>query len=119
MMKMQIGIDEERVRKDGLYDLADMWRLIGKTFLEYGCTAERQGDGSMLYSGTATNDYYTAINLAVYFLEIQPWFAQYCTKWIWYDNDDNEELSFQEINLLVRRQQDNLLFKKAAQQWNA
>ena len=67
-MKMLIKIDEERVRADGIYDLEDMWRLIGKTFLEWGCTAERQADGSMLYSGTETNDYFTAIGLAVFFL---------------------------------------------------
>lgn len=115
MMKMLIQIDEERVRADGIYDLDDMWRLIGKYFLEYDCTAERQKDGAMLYSGTETNDYFTAINLAVCFLEIQPWFAQYCTKWIWYDNDANESLPFLEIDVLESSRQDNELFKRALQ----
>lgn len=115
MMKMLIKIDEERVQKDRVYDLDGMWQLIGKTFLEWGCIAERQEDGSMLYSGTETNDYYTAINLAIYFLEIQPWFAQYCTKWIWYDNDANESLPFLEMDILARKRRDNELFKRAIQ----
>ncbi len=115
MMKMLIGIDEERVRNDEHYDLDDMWRIIGKTFLEYGCTAERQEDGSMLYSGTKTNDYITAIWLAIDFLEVQPWFAQYCNKWIWYDNhnDDESVLPYLSEDVLEDERAENILFKRA------
>lgn len=117
MMKMLIGIDEERVRKDGLYDLDDMWRLIGMRFLEHGCTAERQEDGSVMYSGTKTNDYYAAINFAIDFLEVQPWFAQYCTKWIWYDNHNRDErvMPYFDEDVLEQERADNILFKRAVQ----
>lgn len=112
MMKMLIQLDEEKVLKDGKYDLDDMWRLIGKRFVEYGCTVERQSDGSVVYSGTEYNDYYTAINLGINFLEVQPWFAKYCTKWIWYDNDDDESLPYSEEDILANERIDNPLFAR-------
>ena len=114
-MKMLIQIDEERVRADGIYDLEDMWRLIGKTFLEWGCTAERQENGAMMYSGTNTSDDFTAISLAIDFLEVQPWFAQYCTKWIWYDNHSSDEskLPYYDEDVLEEMRAENTLFKNA------
>ena len=109
MMKMLIALDEERVKSDGIYDLADMWRLIDERFKK-ACTKEVQSDGSVLYSGDPNKDYFTEINIAAMSFKRQPWFARYCTKWIWYDNDDNEELPFQDIDVLTRQRKSNPLF---------
>lgn len=110
MMKMLIKLDEERVLRDGKYDLADMWRLIDEKFVG-DCVKEVQADGAVLYSGNPMRDYYTRINLACLNLKQCHWFAQYCTKWIWYDNDDNEELPFQDIDVLARQRKNNPIFE--------
>lgn len=109
MMKMLIQLDEERILREGKYDLNDMWRVIDKMF-ENGCTKSVQPNGEVLYSGDPMKDYYTRINLAYLNLKHRPWFAKYCTKWIWYDNDDNEELPFQDIDVLTEERKDNALF---------
>ncbi len=109
MMKMLIALDEERVKSDGIYDLADMWRVIDEKFKK-ACTKEVQSDGSVLYSGDPNKDYYTCIMLAYVILSERKWFAQYCSKWIWYDNDDDEELPFQDINVLLKERNRNPLF---------
>ncbi len=109
MMKMLIALDEERVKSDGIYDLADMWRLIDERFKK-ACTKEVQSDGSVLYSGDPNKDYYTCISLGYIKLKNCSWFANYCVKWIWYDNDDNEELPFQDIDVLTRQRKSNPLF---------
>lgn len=109
MMKMEIALDEERILRDGVYDLKKIWNKIDEKFLS-ACTRERLPDGSVMYSGEPNKDYYTAIMLAAAVLKKQSWFARYCTKWIWYDNDDNEGLPFQEIDILSRQRLKNSLF---------
>ena len=109
MMKMLIKLDEDRIKTDGKYNRADLWRVIDGQF-NNGCIKEVQPDGAVLYSGDPTKDYYTRINLAAIVLKKTHWFGKYCTKWIWYDNDDNEELPFQDIDVLERQRKNNPLF---------
>ena len=113
MMKMLIQLDEERVIKDGKYKLEDMWRVIDAKFDKYDCVKEIQPDGSVLYTGNPKKDYYTCITLAYLTLKGQKWFAKYCKQWMWYDNDDDEDLPYQDINVLARERQDNPLFALA------
>lgn len=110
MMKMLIALDEERVKTDGIYDLADMWRLIDEKFAKYKCVKEVQSEGRVLYSGNPDYDYYTCMGVSYVSLKKQKWFAKYCTEWILYDNDDDEELPFQDINLLMKERERNPLF---------
>lgn len=108
---MLIKLDEERVKKDGKYDLAELWKDIDALF-ESGCTKQVQPDGSVMYLGDTAKDYFTCICLAYHNLKNNPRFASYCSKWIWYDNDDNESLPFQNINILEKQQKNNPLFAK-------
>ncbi len=109
MMKMLIQIDEEKVLTDRKYNLEKMWNAIDKMFSR-DCIKEKQLDGSILYSGHPQRDYYTRINLAVMSLQQQRWFAKYCIQWIWYDNDDDETLPFQNIDVLSRLRKECPLF---------
>lgn len=109
MMKMLIQLDEERILREGKYDLNDMWRVIDKMF-ENGCTKSVQPNGEVLYLGDANKDYYTRISLAYMRLSEQKWFAQYCSKWIWYDNDDDENLPFADEDVLAKERKRNPLF---------
>lgn len=109
MMKMLIKLDEERIKAEGKYDLADMWRKIDEQF-EKACTKEVQPDGAALYSGDTQNDYYTCIGLAYLFLRKQQWFAAYCSEWIMFSNEDDEDLPLVDENLLDKERSENPLF---------
>lgn len=111
MMKMLIQLDEERVRQDGKYRVEDMWRVIDKRFAGE-CIKEIQSDGSVMYAGDPHKDYFTRINLATFYLKRQKWFADYCIKWIWYDNDDDEDLPFQDIDVLSRMKQKRAVYAR-------
>ena len=76
MMKMLIKLDEDRIKTDGKYNLADLWRVIDGQF-NNGCIKEVQPDGAVLYSGDPTKDYYTRINLAAIVLKKTHWFGKY------------------------------------------
>lgn len=112
MMKMLIKLDEERVLSDRKYDLADMWRIVDEQFAS-ACTKQVLADGAALYSGIAEKDYFSCIGIAYIKLSNREWFARYCSKWIMYDNDDNEDLPFQDINVLARERERNPIFKNA------
>ena len=109
MMKMLIQLDEEKVLSDEKYALEDMWRVIDKQFAGE-CDKEVQPDGSVLYSGNPNKDYFTRIGVAYVYLKRKKWFAEYCKRWIWYDNDYNESMPFDEIDVLSRQREKNPLF---------
>lgn len=110
MMKMLIKLDEDRVKSDGKYDLADMWRAIDEKFDKYHCVRGGQPGGGVLYSGNPDSDYYTCMGLSYLSLRKQEWFARYCSEWILYDNDDDEDLPLQDIDLLTKERGKNPLF---------
>lgn len=102
MMQMLIKLDEERVKADGKYDLADMWRKIDERF-EACCVKEVLQDGSAMYTGDDDKDYFTDMAAAYILFSESEWFTKYCTKWMWYSNDDDEDLPMSGINVLTGR----------------
>ncbi len=110
MMKMLIQLDEERVLSDEKYALEDMWRVIDNKFNKYQCNKEVLKNGAVMYSGNPEFDYFTCMGLAYLSLKKQKWFANYCEKWILYDNEDDETLPFQDIDLLKKEKDKNPLF---------
>ena len=109
MMNMLIKLDEERVKKDGKYDLAELWKDIDALF-ESGCTKQVQPDGSVMYLGDTAKDYFTCISIAYIKLCASEWFARYCSRWIWYYNDDDENLPFADEDVLAKERRRNPLF---------
>lgn len=100
MMKMGIKLDVERIRRDGKYDIEELWKMIDKQFAN-ACTKEVQADGCVMYVGIPDKDYFTNISLAYSILKSEKRFTDYCIKWIWYDNDEDETLPFSEEDILL------------------
>lgn len=113
MMKMLIKLDEERVKSDGKYDLADTWRVIDGQFTAFQCDKEKQADGSFLYSGNANRDVFGDFFQIYAFLSREKWFAEYCAQWIMYSNEDDEDLPLSDENLLEKLRKNNPLFAHA------
>lgn len=66
--------------------------------------------GGVLYSGNPDYDYYTCMGLSYLSLRKQEWFARYCSEWIMYDNDDDEDLPFADEDVLAKERKRNPLF---------
>lgn len=111
MLKMLIKIDEERLVKDDRYDLKNYWEVIDRKFKD-NCTKEVLPDGSVLYSGIEGANYFADIGGAYINLNRKQWFADYVTKWIWYDNDGMEDQPLYPIDIIARERKDNPLFQK-------
>ena len=111
MLKMLIQIDEERLVKDDRYDLDDYWESIDFRFKD-NCTKEVLPDGSVLYGGIPGANYFPEIGAASITLSEAEWFANYVTKWIWYDNDGMEDKPLYPIDIIAGERKDNPLFQK-------
>lgn len=115
MMKMLIQLDEERIKVDDEYDLQEMWQAIDELFEDVKCIKEVQPDGSVMYSGNPNRDNLLA-DFGYAYLSLTDWepFAQYCSKWICYDNEDNENLPLADEDVLAKLRQSDPLFAKYA-----
>ena len=113
MMKMLIKLDEDKIRADGKYDVAAVWNWIDKQFARYNCIKESKGEGKVLYSGNPISDYFTCMGLSYLSLRKQQWFAQYCSEWVLYSNEDDEDLPLSDEDLLAKERMKNPLFSMA------
>lgn len=111
MLKMLIQIDEDRLVKDDRFDLKDYWDSIDFRFKD-NCTKEVLPDKSVLYSGISGANYFNEISAAYIVLSRKEWFAQYVTKWIWYENLGIEGQPLSSIDLLEKQRNRNPIFQK-------
>lgn len=103
MQKMLIQLDEERIKREGKYSLEKMWAVIDEAFSHGQCIKEVQPDGAVMYSGNPNRDNYLSdFGVAYVILMDKKWFAELAVKWIWYDNDDDENLPFVDSDCLIR-----------------
>ena len=115
MMKMLIQLDEERIKADDEYDLQEMWQAIDELFEDVKCIKEVQPDGSVMYSGNPNSNSLLA-DFCYAHWSLTDWepFAQYCSKWIWYDNEYDENMPFVEDDVLAKERIRTPLFAKYA-----
>ncbi|MDE6605349.1 MAG: hypothetical protein K2O31_04960 [Clostridia bacterium] len=103
MQKMLIQLDVEKIERDNKYDIKDMWKAIDEIFAKQKCVKEVNEDGSAMYLGNPNTDNYLAdFGIAYITLKSSSWFLEYALKWIWYDNDEDENGSFEESDTLYR-----------------
>lgn len=111
MIMNLIGIDEEKLDKDG-YDVASMWEIIDEAYSYGKCEKEPQPDGTVLYKGNINSkNLWADFYYAYYKLSENPWFAKYCTKWIRYTNEADESKPFAYEDYLAGEREDNPLFQ--------
>lgn len=112
MKMMLIGLDEPRMKKDG-WDVANFWKQIDDLFFKQNWTKEVQPDGKALYVGSPESKNLLAeLFIVCKSLSQSKAFAKYATKWIEYDNDDDESLPFAEDDFLESERSYNPLFMK-------
>lgn len=116
-MKMEIKLDEERIKRDGEYTVEELWEKIDEEF-ENACKKKIQADGSVMYTGILFKDYYTDMMSAAMIFSEYEWFAKYCVKWLWYENEDIDDEEYDDsvplyvTDVLAEERKENPLFKQ-------
>ena len=117
MIMNLIGIDEERIDRDG-YVVQSMWDIIDEAFSEINCKKEELIDGTVLYKGNInSNNLWAEFFYPYAVLTDNPDFAKYCNKWIEYTNEYDESKPFAYEDYLAGEREDNPLFNKVNMQY--
>lgn len=106
MMKIEIKLDEEQIKKDNIYELEDLYQVIDKLFLEENLIKLPDENGSIFYSGTGSNRDMGRIFVCIFALEKSDWFMNYVRTWLFY-NDDNVN-NIEIIDIIKKNKAKNL-----------
>ena len=107
-----IGLDEEKIAKDG-YIPQSMWDWVDEVFFEFNFSKEPQPDGTVLYACSPDSDNHLSdIGCVFCTLVDDKNFGKYCNKWIEYDNDFDESQPFEEVDFLENARKDYPTFQQ-------
>lgn len=101
MMKMLISLDEEKILKDGIYDIADMWQSIDQRFAEQKCVKEIQSDGVVYKGNPRGRDNFSAFGILCKFFNNAKWFVENCKTFKLCEEFENTKYSIS-VDCLVR-----------------
>lgn len=109
MIKLEIALDEDKVRKDDIYELSDIYEEIDKIFANKGLPKMESSDtDSIFYRDAGRNTDFGAIFSCITFLEYQDWFMPYVKKWIYYNSDmGKDENDFRTEDIIEERKKWN------------
>lgn len=109
MISMLIELDLTKLERDG-YDAEAVRRLVDKRFSK-ACSKITDG-AATLYEGIEGKDYFTEISIAYVNLKKQDWFAKYCRRWLWIEDDKYGNV-YEEDCLKAERLKNPLFMKYA------
>ena len=99
MQKMQIWLDETKIKREGVYTVEEVWKVVDKAFEEGKCIKEVQPDGSVMYLGNPSSDNLLSdFGVAYVILTDSEIFGRYALDWKWFSNDGIEQEPMYEMN---------------------
>lgn len=90
MLKLEIKLDENKINKKQLYDVASIYQALDQAFDSYHLKKEIETDGTIVFYGSGNSGDYGAFGCIITSLKDKSWFMDYVIKWIWYNSDDGE-----------------------------
>jgi hypothetical protein len=85
MTKMQILLDEDKIKREKKYSVQKIYAFIDAVFLDK-CKLRKDADG--YYTGTGKAGDLSRFGRANYLLSNQPWFLDNVKVWLFFNNDD-------------------------------
>lgn len=90
MLKLEIKLDDEKVRAEQKYSPAAIYSVLDKAFLKHHFRKEELADGTLCYYGNGLARDYGTFGRLITSLKDKNWFVPYLVKWLWYNSDDGE-----------------------------
>ena len=88
MKKMQIVLDEEKIRREGAYDPASLQPAVDD--LRGGRYARVTGEDGFYYENDREDGFFGFMSSAL-ILKDRDWFLDNVDTWLWYNSDDMPE----------------------------
>jgi len=92
MMKIEIVMDEDKIRAEGEYAVEEIKRCVCSPFESKKLRRVETTDGSIVYCDRDRNDEHVQLLLANVSLTDEVWFAHYVKKWMCTDDNDEEDV---------------------------
>ncbi len=90
MLKLEIKLDDSKIRADQKYKVESIYQSLEQTFAKYKLRMVQESDGTLFFCGNGNPRDYGAFGCIITSLKEKAWFMDYVTKWIWYNSDDGE-----------------------------
>ena len=79
----------------------EIWKIVDDAFAKFSCIKEPQNDGSvMYYENPYSEDSYVDFTAVLIELASNAIVVTHCTKWIWYDDEETDDGTFDEEDVL-------------------
>ena len=92
MMKIEIVLDEDKIRAEGEYEVDEIKRCVCVPFEEKMLSKIETNDGSIVYCDMDCDDKHVQLLSASISLTDEAWFAHYVKKWVCIDDGDEEDV---------------------------
>ncbi len=109
-MKVQIAIDEEKAKKDGI-NPQEIYALLDTIFSKSLALKEQNTDGSLIYSSNPKRATHTFSDFGLVYVKLRnsTLFGKYCKEWLVFDKNSYKQ-EFTKDNVLERARKENPLF---------
>lgn len=97
MLKLEIKLDDEKIVEERQYRLEDIYMAIDRVFEQYHLTKKIQPDGTIVFYGNGKTEDYGSFGRLITTLKDKDWFINYVTKWMWYNSDDDNDFSTEDV----------------------
>lgn len=90
MLKLEIKLDEEKIREAGKYNPDSLRQMLVQAFASQRLDYFMEPDGTLFFVGGGNARDYGCFGKMITTLKNQQWFMEYVIRWIWYNSDDGE-----------------------------
>jgi hypothetical protein len=88
MLKIQVIMDDSKIRREGLYDVRKIHRAVDSVFVdEYGLV---KGEGGFYLESGVKDDFVDFFG-AILLLKDEEWFIDNVETWLWFNSDDSPD----------------------------
>ncbi|WP_321010026.1 hypothetical protein [Hungatella effluvii] len=91
MLKLEIRLDEEKIRETGKYAPESLRQTLIQSFAKQQLDSVVEPDGTLFFVGRGRARDYGCFGKMITALRNQQWFMEYVDRWIWYNSDDGED----------------------------
>ena len=91
MLKLEIKLDESKIKSENKYDANSIYRTLEKSFLKHDIPMIQECDGTLVFRGKGHPSDYGAFGGIIPRLKEKDWFMDYVIKWMWYNSDDGAD----------------------------
>ena len=92
MMKLEIVLDEDKIRAEGEYEVEMVKYNVCRPFNEKKLCKVETFDGSIVYCDANRDEDFTSFGYIILSLAKTEWFVRYVKKWIWYRDGNREDI---------------------------